>query len=218
MVSITGEIDNVVSEEQKFIEILNRTYDTYFEYGARSSKKVDLFHREIKNMLETHFSRDDGYDIKLEYNISSSNSSGKKKCDIVILKNEIPYIIFPVKLIMTNFKQNKNNSWENLTGELSHIKWMNPDIIIIPINIFINKTPYLKKNKEIKNFENIVSSDIQNYNHLIEHNLCNDLINYIIDVNHSKKETETFDDIHSIEGFSTYTPYRTFASIFEALV
>lgn len=64
------------------------------------------------------------------------NSSGYKKCDIVILKNNKPYIIFPVKIIKSNYKQNKNNSWENLTGEIMQLLWANPNIKIIPINIF----------------------------------------------------------------------------------
>jgi len=41
---------------------------------------------------------------------------------------------------MSNYKQNKNNGWENLTGELVHIKWSSPDVHIIPINIYMNKT------------------------------------------------------------------------------
>jgi len=142
-------------EAKRFIQIINETYETYFKYGSRSPKKVDYFHSSIKDILERHFTCEKGYDIQLEYNINSCNSSKKKKCDIVVLKNKIPYIIFPVKIIMSNYKQNKNNSWENLTGELIHIKWCNPDIYIIPINILMDKTPYLNNNKEIKNFENI---------------------------------------------------------------
>jgi hypothetical protein len=80
---------------------------------------------------------------------------------------------------MTNYKQKKNNMWENLTGELSHIKWCNKNIKIIPINIFMNKTPYLKTDKKIKKFEQITKKDIDIYNILIEKELCYDIINYI---------------------------------------
>ena len=134
------------SEKDLFIKEMNIVYELYIKYGCRSNKNVNYFHNFIKNELEKIFIKP-LYEIKLEYNIKSSNSLGKKKCDIVILKHTIPYIIFPVKIIKSNYKQNKNNGWENLTGELQHLKWSNDDIYIIPINIFMNKTPYLNEKK-----------------------------------------------------------------------
>ena len=203
-------------EEEQFIQLINETYAKYFEYGSRSSKKVDCFHAGIKKMLGLYFTSENGFEIELEYNITSCNSSKKKKCDIVILKNKEPYIIFPVKIIMTNYKQNKNNSWENLTGELVHIKWSNPNIHIIPINILMDKTPYLTSNKVIKNFESVEASDIENYNELIKHNICYDIINYIVEVEHIKKVTERFDKIQPVKKF--ITPYRSFSSIINKLL
>ncbi len=199
-------------EEKKFIQILHETYHLYFKYGPRSPKKVDYFHLQIKNMLLPYFSDSKGYIIKLEYDVKSCNSSGKKKCDIVILRNNVPYIIIPVKVIMSNYQQNKNNSWENITGELIHIKWANPDIIIIPINMFIDKTPYLQSDRRIKKFENVKTSDIQNYDELINHNICNDVLNYIAEVEHTKKQEEYFDEIAGIRRF--HSKYRTISSIF----
>jgi len=201
-------------EEKLFIQIINETYEKYFKYGPRSSKKVDYFHSSIKDILERYFTREKGFVTRLEYNIDSCNSSGKKKCDIVVLKNNIPYIIFPVKIIMTNYKQNKNNAWENLTGELMHIKWANANLHIVPINILMNRTPYLtikKQIKQIDHFETVKTSDIANYNELIKRGICYDVINYIVEVEHIKNEGECFDSIHPIKKF--ITPYRSFRSI-----
>jgi len=39
-------------EEKRFIQIINETYEKYFKYGSRSSKKVDYFHSSIKDILE----------------------------------------------------------------------------------------------------------------------------------------------------------------------
>lgn len=203
-------------EEKRFIQIINETYNKYFKHGPRSSKKVDYFHSAIKCILEQYFTINRGFNIKLEYNIISCNSSGKKKCDIVVLKNDKPYIIFPVKIIMTNYKQNKNNNWENLTGELSHIKWANKDIHIIPINILMDKTPYLKRNKEIQKFENVTTSDIENYNQLKKRGLCYDVINYIVEVEHINKKNEWFDKIQPIKKF--ITPYKSISSIISKLL
>jgi len=198
------DVLELLFKEKRFIQIINETYYKYFQHGPRSSEKVNYFHSSIKCILEQYFTRKMGFDIKLEYDIKSLNSSGKKKCDIVVLKNNKPYIIFPVKIIMTNYKQNKNNSWENLTGELLHIKWAYEDIHdihIIPINILMDKTPYLKNNKEIQKFENVTISDIENYNELIKKNVCYDMINYIVEVEHIKNVNECFDKIHPITPF-----------------
>lgn len=203
-------------EEKQFIEIMNVTYTKYFEYGSRSPKKVNYFHSCIKDMLQQYFTIENDFEIKLEYKIPSCNSSNNKKCDIVILKNKIPYIIFPVKIIMTNYKQNKNNFWENLTGELVQIKWANHDIKIIPINIFMDKTPYLKNSKKIKHFESVTPSDIEIYNELIKRNICYDMINYIVEVEHFKKENEPFDKIQPIK--KLITKYRTIGSIVDKLL
>ena len=209
-------IELLLEEENQFIQIINETYIQYFKYGPRSSKKVDHFHAAIKDILKLHFTDKNGFDIKLEYNVPSCNSSGQKKCDIVILKNNSPYIIFPVKIIMTNYKQNKNNSWENLTGELQQLKWCNPNIHIIPINILMDKTPYLKNNKQIKNFESVKTSDIEVYDELIKHDICYDIINYIVEVEHIKKENESFDNIKPVKKLTT--KYRAFGTIINKLL
>lgn len=202
----------ISTEETIFLQIINITYQTYFKYGARSPKKVNYFHSNIKEMLVPLFPKNKGYDIKLEVNIPSCNSSERKKCDIVIFKDNIPYMILPVKICMTNFKQNKNNSWENLTGELCHLKWENPTMFVIPINIFMDTCPYLNKHKKITKFEKIDINDVKQYEKLIHYNICNDMINYIVHVEHLNKINEGFDTIHPITKINT--EYRPFSAIF----
>jgi hypothetical protein len=205
-------------ESNEFIGWLYNSYDLYFKHGARSSKKVDSFHTNIKNKLEKIFTSENGYNVLLEYNVKSKNSAGKKKCDIVILKFNKPYIIFPVKLIMTNYKQNKNNSWECLTGEVTHLKWENPDIKIIPINIIMNKTPYLKEGGLISKFEEVGINDISIYNILQEKEFCYDIINYIVKVNHVNGINEGYSNMPNIIGYDITTNYRTFNEILKDLI
>lgn len=204
-------------ESKLLVYHLYNTYKLYFKHGARSSKKVDYFHNFIKEQLETIFS-DKKYTIKLEQSVKSINSSGKKRCDIVVFKNNKPYIIFPVKLCMSNYKQNKNNGWENLTGELMHLKWANNDIKIIPINIYMSITPYLKCNKIIKKFEKITYNDIKNYEVLIDNNIVYDNINYIVDVIHLCKEDEEFCKLPTIIQFNKKTKYRRLYEILIKLI
>ena len=208
---------------QKLLKDLESTYALYMQHGPRSSKKVDFFHQTIKDELEKILAEKKNYSVKLECNIPACNSSGKKKCDIVVFKNGYPYIIFPVKIIMSNYKQNKNNSWENLSGELQHLKWHsdNDNIIIIPINILMNKTPYLKLNKQnklIKCFETVTYDDIKIYNILKTKGLCYDIINYIVDVNHIDEIGNMFCTVPDIIGLNKETPFYSLRKRLEKLL
>ena len=211
------EYNENLSEEANMLQIIYKTYIKYLQHGSRSPKKVDYFHEAIKDLLvQFFFPKEKGYDVRTEYCIDSYNCSNQKFCDIVVLKNNTAYIVFPVKLIMTNYKQNRNNYMENLTGEITLIKWTNPTIHIIPINIIMNKVPYLKNSKKIHKFENVSINDFKNYNELVQNNLCYDVINYIVQVQHSKKENEYFDEIPPITKFET--EYRPFSFIFKDLL
>jgi hypothetical protein len=204
-------------EKNKFIKIMSNVYDLYLQHGARSNKNVDCFHTFIKDELCKIFTQPE-YSVVLEYEVASTNSSSKKKCDIVVLKLNKPFIIFPVKIIKTNYKQNKNNAWENLTGELQHLKWANENIKIIPINIFMNKTPYLNKSGNIIKFENITIDDIKIYSILNTKYITYDIINYILTVEHSNNINDKFDKPPKILDFDSYTPYRSTIDILKDLI
>lgn len=211
-------INNNIDNEHAFIDIIIETLRLYIQDGARSSSNVNYFHNNIKKILLSLLQNKHEYSVELEYNVKSTNSSGLKRCDIVILKSNAPYIVFPVKIMKTNYKQNKNNSWENLTGELQHLMWANENIKIIPINIFMNKTPYLKNNKQISKFENITFDDINIYKTLILKNIAYDMINYIVLVNHEVHENDYFDKIPAVLGFDINTPYRKMSDILKHLL
>lgn len=206
------------SEEAKnHLSHINYSNELYIIHGSRSSKSVNYYHNYIKNELSKILC-EPKFSIILEYNVPTINSTGRKKCDIVVLKDNIPYIIFPVKMPKSNYKQNKNNSFEALTGELQHLKWKNPDIKIIPINIFMDKTPYLKEDKKISKFEKITFEDIQIYNYLTSQNITYDMINYIIIVEHNNNIGEKFDKLPNIIGFDTNTPFRNLFDILKELL
>ncbi len=215
--SSTMITDNLDLEKKRFMEVMNNVYDLYLQHGARSNKNVDYFHTFIKEELSKIFTQSE-YSVVLEYDVVSTNSSGKKKCDIVVLKLNKPYIIFPVKIIKTNYKQNKNNAWENLTGELQHLKWADENIKIIPINIFMNKTPYLDKTGKIMKFENINIDDIKIYSILNTKQITHNIINYILTVEHSNNINDKFDKPPKILDFDSYTPFRSTIDIMKDLI
>lgn len=222
--SVNGEINMIKSlpqleikdEENKFLSIVGDTFDEYLNSGARSNKKTLVLHTGLKNLIQVQLP---GYNVVIEENVKSINSSGKKSCDIVAYKDGVPSIIFPVKNIMTNYYQNKNNSWENLTGEIVHLKKANEDIHIIPINIIFNSIPYCERSKQIKHFESIeYKKTYKITENLVKWGFASDIINYIIDVNHLCCVKGIYDKCPEIIGFSSETPYRNLQDIFSPII
>lgn len=200
-----------MNDEQLFIQNIKEVFDIYLESGARSSKKTDTLHTFLASQIRNCLPSSD-YSVQLEYEIPSLNASGTKRCDIVLFRNGKPFCVFPVKFIMTNYYQNKNNNWENLTGEISHLKWAGAVDHIIPINIIFNKTPYLKKDGTIQKFEDITyDKSFKIIETLREKNLASDVLSYILDVNHTNNIGDKYTMCPHITGF--ITPFRSFALV-----
>ena len=106
---LINDINIDIDNENTFIDNIKETIRLYIKDGARSNSNVDYFHNCIKKHLLNLLHNKPNYSVELEYCVKSTNSSGLKKCDIVILKNNTPYIVFPVKIIKTNYKQNKKS-------------------------------------------------------------------------------------------------------------
>lgn len=210
-----------LSSEKKLLKTIQETTGLYFRHGARSSKKVDYLHEKLKFDIAKELP--DRYTVKLEQKVESVNANGCKKCDIVVYNesNQV-FMIFPVKYIMSNYFQNKNNSFENLTGECMHLSWKSLDknetCHIIPINIIFNQLPYLTSDKKIKKFENLsYNNTFKIYEQLVARNVCYDVISYIIDVKHENVVNDFYDKMPEIIGFNKDTPYKQFDEVFAEL-
>lgn len=208
--------------KHEFVSIMYECYYKYFKHGSRSSQKVDHFHNYICKTIDQYIKKNfDGkkYTVKTEQWVPSFNSSGKKKCDIVVFdENEKPCLVFPVKIVMTNYKQNKNNSWENQTGELMHLKWANDNLKIVPINVFPNQLPYLNKDGNITKFEKITYKDIKIYDTLVEKNIVDNLMNFILDVEHESRVDEKYDKSPKIHGFDKETSFISMQDVLKELL
>lgn len=208
-------------ESSEWIIMMMEVTNIYFKYGARSSKKVECLHEKLKTNIEMNIPM--GYYVELERNVKSNNTKGYKKTDIVVFnKDNEPYLIFPVKCIMSNYKQNKNNAYENVTGECMHLWWKatesNTSLFIIPINIIFNEIPYLDSSKKITKIEKIeYAKSFKIYEELKTQRICYDVITYIIDVKHNNKIGEYYDTMPKLIGFNRDTPYRLFGKILKGL-
>ena len=214
MDDIIKDISNlfIENEEEEMLKIIKNTFNIYLKNGSRSSEKVKYLHENIKKIIEKTLPKE--YDVKIEYSVKSFNCSGKKKCDIVIFKNNEIYSIFPIKFIMSNYLQNRNNSWENLTGECLHLYMANKNVKIIPINFIYNSVPYLNLSKKIIKFENINYNSFEHMKKLLDEKICYSVITYIIDVEQISIRGEKYEISPKILGFNKKTPYIEFNKIF----
>jgi hypothetical protein len=217
MSEMKEEIMNIKDEckECFLLDAVRLATDEYYKYGARSTKKVNRLHQSLVEWLRRSCSsrdeKDDESDwtFELEKIIPSCNTSGEKRCDIVALYRGEPSIVFPVKFVMSNYYQNKNNGWETLTGECTHLRWSNKHLRIVPINIIFSKVPYLDKSAIVKKWEDITyEKSFKIINALKENGIAYDDICYIIDVEHTTSIGEPYKKMPRIIGFSADTPYR----------
>ena len=153
MTSLPFETNIKYEEQRLFLTMIKEAYVLYRRYGARSNKKTIHIQKWYANMLNNYYVNKLNINSSIECKVSSYNYSGNKNCDIVLKENGKVIAIFPLKFVCSNYKQNRNNYWECLGGECLHLKMQNPNVKIIPINIFFTKCPYKKKNGVIHRFE-----------------------------------------------------------------
>jgi len=205
-------------EAVEFISMLRVAVQAYMAAGcsSRSPTRVNIVHTFLCDKIRNHLP--EGYSVNLEQNVLAVNAAGRKKCDIVISKGSTPHVVFPVKFIMGNYQQNKNNYFENLTGELCHLKWAT-GINICPINIAFNKIPYRNNQKIITKFE-IMEYDktLSVYEQLVNNGLCENIVNYIIGVEWNNVIGEPITQAPIINGFNKRTPYVPMGQLLEKLL
>jgi hypothetical protein len=200
--------------------MIRKATDIYM-INHKSAKKVDIVHEYIKYQIETYlrYVTDKKIEVKLEQQVKTVNFSEKKRCDIVLFVNDEIHAVFPVKFIMSNYLQNRNNNWENLVGECGQLMWANPKLKIVPINIIFDKVPYLKSSCKISKFEKITyESSFKITNKLVEMNQAYDIINLIINVDHISKIGEEYTVTPNLIDFHKKTPFTKMYTCFNNLL
>ena len=205
------------TEQERFLEIVSHSFFIYEQTGSnsRSNEKVKYLQNGIMSMMKdalVKLSLGELYQVKTEQIIKSINDAGEKRCDIIIYRDHEPVAIFPVKFIMSNYSQNKNNYFENLTGELCHLKWANPGLKICPINIISSLIPYKKQGGIITKFER-VGNKMDIYKELVNHGLCTEILNYTIDVKYQCQIGEKY----RAPEITSMSQYIEFSAIFQKL-
>lgn len=182
-------------DKHQLLYIIGKSVKLFFSHGCRSSKRVDCVHNFLAYHISLHFPKDK-FVVLTEKNIPYDNITGKKKCDIVVkyIDSERIHTVFPVKFVMSNYMQNRNNYWENLRGEVVGILDVNPGIRVTPINIIFKTTPYLEKGGTISKFENTnYENSFMQYESLVKRGRCKRLFSAVVDVTHCNVIGDKYD-------------------------
>lgn len=154
-------------------DMIVTAFDKYHEHGPRSSKKLDVIHGGVAEILDILTSNHDdvyskGYKHCKEYTLRKKEWGYKKDCDITLLRDGEPYLVITVKFPMSNTRQNAGNYSENLTGEVVHIRRAYPNVKISHLLFLPMRVPYYTSSGFIKKFDHVNNDDILKYRTMVE--------------------------------------------------
>ncbi len=148
----------------RFLDVLKESFITYLKTNPRSNKKLEVLHGAISKDLQERLG--DKYSV-----FSLGFEKGKEKkiigryvdktVDITVAENGKPIAGIAVKYVMSNYKQNSNNYFENMLGETANIR--SAKIPYFQIFIIPDSVPYFKKGGEISKPEKINEHNLKKY-------------------------------------------------------
>lgn len=193
-----GKIEKSLKEN--FFDCLKQSFLKYLETGPRSNEKLRILHGFINECIKNALN-DSTYEvISLSEDASCSEQTIEglymdKKVDIVIKsKNKIIGGI-AIKFVMSNYKQNANNYFENMLGETVNIRSNELRTPYFQIFIISHIVPYFKNTKEILRWDEFGDEYLKKYAQLSNQNPDDELsvpnltLLCVLDTN---EETELF--------------------------
>src|SRR3954447_15623385 len=144
-----SNLDNL---NQNLLKCLERSFLKYLEKGAkgvRGTGKLKILHPYIAEDLRKILGAK--YQV---YSLDEKRGKEKviqgrymdKRVDIAIMKGEKPVAGIGIKFIMSNYRQNSNNYFENMLGETANIRTNN--ILYFQIVVCFARSPYFYKEND----------------------------------------------------------------------
>lgn len=153
---------------KEFLEVVKNSYIKYLETNSRSTEKLKILHGEIIKDIEKKLKIINN-DFKV-FGLGDSHSGKEKtiigryttkKTDVTIVNKKEIVAGIAVKFVMSNYKQNGNNYFENMLGETANIRTNNTKYF--QVFIVFDELPYFKKNGEVKKWEVVYSNNVKKY-------------------------------------------------------
>ncbi len=156
--------------DAQFLDVLKISFKKYLETGGRSNKKLIILHGAVSADLDERLAVNNdvggvfsvaslGYEEGREMLVEGRYMD--KKVDITICWNGSPVAGIGVKYVMSNYRQNSNNYFENMLGETANIRCN--QIPYFQIFVVPDIVPYFEKDGRIKVWESISSHHLKKY-------------------------------------------------------
>jgi hypothetical protein len=140
-------------KERQFVKALEQSFKMYKLHGARSTAKLKPIHKFVADTLAEIW----GKSFEIYYmgeETKEMTVDGKyypKDIDITVTKTGQAIFCLGIKFVMSNYKQNTNNYFENMMGETANIQ-ATGHLPYAQLIILRYETPYYKKMK-LKNLQ-----------------------------------------------------------------
>ena len=133
-----------MSLNENFLNNLTASFQLYLRNGARSNEKLKVIHSFISDSIKNTLNNSElsFYSLRSDSRISQElKVEGRymdKAVDIAICQNGHVLAAIGFKFVMSNYKQNSNNYFENMLGETANIRCNNIpyfQMLVIPKNM-----------------------------------------------------------------------------------
>lgn len=148
--------------QKRMLSAVKESYEQYKVFGPRSTKKLIPLHGWVSNEIRNKLNKD--YVVRSVDSGKERQIIGKyyvKKVDVSVEFDGHVVGVVNIKFIISNYRQNANNYFENQLGETANLRRKN--IAYGHLNLFTNPIPYFYKNGKIKSKERLNDDHIKKY-------------------------------------------------------
>lgn len=155
--------------QEDYLQSIRSSYKHYLTSPRSTNKTKDLHGSIAKHIaarltalnLKDYVVRSQGYGEGKEMKVSGLYND--KMCDITIYNTRTKTVtdVIAVKFICSNYSQNANNYFENMTGETGNLRAKGVNVhqlVILPVYV-----PYFNKTGECTKIENINDNKLGKY-------------------------------------------------------
>lgn len=149
-----------------FVNKIEESFHLYLKTSARSNEKLKPIHSFIANTLK-NLLNDNGLRY---FSLCPDCTGGEKKVagrymyknvDIAVCRGEQVLGAIGFKFVMSNYKQNSNNYFENMLGETANLRSNN--IPYFQVLVLLKELPYYEKNTRISRIEHVNMNNLDKY-------------------------------------------------------
>lgn len=151
---------------EEFVQKLQEAFYEYLGSNERSNKKLKPIHSFIANTLLSCLKNSSYSVCSLEVNKSGGEKTVPgyymdKTVDVAVCQQDKVIAALGFKFVMSNYKQNSNNYFENMLGETANIRCAG--VPYFQVLVLLQKFPYYDKFGNIKRWEPVNEHNLSKY-------------------------------------------------------